>query len=72
MAGARQEAEDPAVGLCSRCHHGTRQENARGSVFWRCRRAETDPAFSRYPPLPVRRCAGFATPVEATGAAADG
>lgn len=51
--------EDPAVGLCSRCRHAVRQESARGSAFWRCRRAETDPGFRRYPPLPVRACRGF-------------
>ena len=28
------------VGLCARCLHAARQETARGSVFFRCRRAE--------------------------------
>jgi hypothetical protein len=35
------------------------QCNARGSEFWRCRRADQDPSLSRYPPLPVRACHAF-------------
>jgi hypothetical protein len=31
----------------------------RGSVFYRCLRAETDPRFVRYPPLPVLQCPGY-------------
>jgi len=46
------------VGLCADCRHARVQGNARGSSFWRCLRAETDPRFSRYPRLPVRECAG--------------
>jgi len=48
----------PQVGLCSICRHGQRQENPRGSTFWRCRKSDLDPAFRRYPPLPVASCAG--------------
>ncbi|MGH7569637.1 MAG: YciI family protein [Gemmatimonadales bacterium] len=33
--------------------------NRRGSTFFRCARAEFDPHFARYPPLPVTRCAGY-------------
>jgi uncharacterized protein YciI len=33
--------------------------NRRGSTFFRCARAETDPRFVRYPPLPVRGCPGY-------------
>jgi hypothetical protein len=50
---------DAAVGLCARCRFGHAQPTARGAVFWRCRRAESDARFPRYPPLPVRECAGF-------------
>lgn len=49
----------PEVGLCSACRHATTQRNPRGSRFWRCRRAETDPGYRRYPPLPVTACRGF-------------
>jgi hypothetical protein len=34
-------------------------ENRRGSHFYRCRLADIDPAFRRYPPLPVLSCPGF-------------
>ena len=55
------EVRDPdaAVGLCAACRFGHAQPTARGAVFWRCRRAETDACFRRYPPLPVRECEGF-------------
>ena len=33
--------------------------NARGSVFFRCARAESDARFVRYPPLPVLACPGY-------------
>jgi hypothetical protein len=31
----------------------------RGSVFSLCRRSREDPAYPRYPRLPVLRCPGF-------------
>lgn len=33
--------------------------NRRDSVFFRCGRADSDPRFVRYPPLPVLTCAGY-------------
>jgi hypothetical protein len=48
-----------SVGLCARCRHARRQSTRRGSTFWRCGLAETDPRFERYPRLPVRACPGF-------------
>jgi hypothetical protein len=53
------DASQATVGLCATCRFAARQRNARGSHFWRCRRADTDPAYRRYPPLPVRSCPGF-------------
>ncbi|HVP27702.1 MAG TPA: hypothetical protein VMW35_00900 [Myxococcota bacterium] len=58
MTGARDPGRSD-VGLCATCRHAQRQESARGSTFWRCRRADDDPAFRRYPALPVVRCSGF-------------
>ena len=55
----RDRPADPAVGLCSRCRLAAVQPNPRGSAFWRCGRSDTDPAYLRYPPLPVRRCPGY-------------
>jgi hypothetical protein len=28
-------------------------------VFWRCERSLTEPAYPRYPALPMLRCTGF-------------
>lgn len=49
-----------AVGLCAACVNARVVENRRGSRFWLCEVSRTDPAFPRYPRLPVLRCAGFA------------
>ncbi|HEY3280360.1 MAG TPA: hypothetical protein VGJ83_07585 [Gemmatimonadales bacterium] len=59
---------DPApdtVGLCAACRWVRIVTNRRGSTFYRCARAETDPRFVRYPPLPVLTCPGYE--VEAPG-----
>ena len=50
---------DPDVGLCSCCRWACETTTARGSRFWRCTRAETDPRFVRYPRLPVLQCPGY-------------
>lgn len=49
----------PTVGLCETCAWVRIATNRRGSVFYRCLRAETDPRFVRYPPLPVLQCPGY-------------
>ncbi len=51
-------ALDPRVGLCAACLHARTQQSARGSLFWRCARADDDARFRKYPPLPVRACEG--------------
>ncbi|HYU31558.1 MAG TPA: hypothetical protein VEW48_05305 [Thermoanaerobaculia bacterium] len=45
-------------GLCATCEH-LRLLASKRSVFLRCGLADTDPAFVRYPPLPVRACPGY-------------
>jgi hypothetical protein len=50
-AGAR-------IGLCATCVHAKVIMSSRGSTFYLCQRSLADPAFPRYPPLPVVRCAG--------------
>jgi hypothetical protein len=55
-AAVRTPPDHP--GLCATCQHAHRITTARGSIFWRCRRSETDPAYARYPHLPVLECAG--------------
>lgn len=47
------------VGLCLTCRWMHSVTNRRGSTFYRCGRADSDPAFPRYPPLPVLQCAGY-------------
>src|SRR2546425_5522268 len=41
------------VGLCATCRWVRTVSNRRGSVFYRCGRADDDPTFPRYPALPV-------------------
>lgn len=47
------------AGLCASCEH-LRLLASKRSVFVRCGLAEVDPAFPRYPPLPVLACRGYA------------
>jgi hypothetical protein len=47
------------AGLCGACQHSRSIENDRGSVFVLCERSRVDPAFPRYPRLPVVACPGF-------------
>ena len=49
----------PDVGLCSVCRHVVVTTSDRGSTFYRCGLAKTDPAFRKYPRLPVLACRGF-------------
>ncbi len=56
---APERSPDPAVGLCAICTHVHIVENRRGSRFYRCRLAEVDPSFPRYPALPVMVCRGY-------------
>ena len=49
----------PATGLCDSCRHQRIIRNTRGSVFSLCERSRTDPAYPRYPRLPVLECAGY-------------
>jgi uncharacterized protein YciI len=48
-----------AVGQCFTCRWKRAIVNRRGSVFFRCARAEEDARFVRYPPLPVHACVGY-------------
>ena len=47
-----------AAGLCDTCVHQRVIRNTRGSAFSLCERSRSDPAYPRYPRLPVRECAG--------------
>ena len=41
---------DP-IGLCATCRHARVVQSSRGSTFYRCRLAETDSRFAKYPRL---------------------
>lgn len=47
------------AGLCATCVHHAVVTSARGSTFYRCGLAETDPRFPKYPRLPVIVCPGY-------------
>jgi hypothetical protein len=49
---------EPTAGLCGTCVHRQLISSAR-STFVRCRLADLDPDFSRYPRLPVVTCRGY-------------
>jgi hypothetical protein len=55
------ENEDAGVrnGLCAHCLFAERIQSAKGSVFVLCGRSRSDPAFPKYPRLPVLQCAGY-------------
>jgi hypothetical protein len=54
----------PYIGLCAACRHVKVIQSAKGSFFIMCGRAKTDPNFSKYPVLPVMRCAGYESQIE--------
>lgn len=47
------------VGLCESCAWHRWITSGRGSRFLFCDRSRVDPAFAKYPPLPVLACPGF-------------
>ena len=49
----------PPAGLCDTCAHQRVVRNTRGSEFSLCERSRSDPAYPRYPRLPVRECPGY-------------
>ena len=57
----------PAAGLCDRCLHAEIVRSKR-SRFLRCRLADRDPRFDKYPRLPVVACEGFAAAPGGVGA----
>jgi hypothetical protein len=65
-ANAGQEPAE--VGLCALCRHAQIIRSDRGQSFFMCLRSRTNPAFPRYPALPVLTCVGY----EPAAAAPDG
>ena len=48
-----------AAGLCDTCRYQREVRNTRGSTFSLCERSRQDPAYPRYPRLPVSNCRGY-------------
>ena len=46
-------------GLCETCTHVQIVRSSKGSSYVLCRLSELNPAFRRYPALPVTVCAGY-------------
>ena len=46
-------------GLCAKCVRSKEIRSDRGSLFTLCTRGLTDPAWPKYPRLPVLQCTGF-------------
>jgi hypothetical protein len=57
-AGGPDRTPGPRVGLCETCVHQRVVRNTRGSSFSLCERSRSDPAYPRYPRVPVLECAG--------------
>jgi hypothetical protein len=51
--------EEVRVGLCFSCRHMCQVRTDRGSVFYQCQRAATEPEYPKYPRLPVFHCPGY-------------
>jgi hypothetical protein len=47
------------VGLCEHCQHVRVVESGRGSRFYMCTAAATEPRLRKYPPLPVLSCFAY-------------
>ena len=57
----------PAAGLCDSCVHQQLVRTTRGSEFSLCLRSRTDPAYPKYPRVPVVACPGHAPRVPHSG-----
>lgn len=50
--------EKVRAGQCASCRHAKRLRSKGGSILYMCGRAAEEPAFPRYPRLPVGVCGG--------------
>jgi hypothetical protein len=55
-----RRAQREQAGLCADCAHSRRVEAKRETIFYLCGLSATDPAFPKYPALPVLECSGYA------------
>ena len=56
---SRPGVPGPDPGLCGSCRNARIVKTGKGSRFYLCELSRTDPAFPRYPRLPVLRCRGY-------------
>ena len=49
----------PDVGLCATCRFVRLVSSVRNATYYRCGRSDEDPAYARFPRLPVVSCAGY-------------
>jgi len=59
MSEPKLAPDHDAVGLCASCRHVRLIHSDKGSRFYMCLLAATNPQFPKYPRLPVRRCSGY-------------
>ena len=65
MSDAQQQRlNSQTAGLCVDCLHSRRVESPRGSAFILCELSLTDPAFPKYPRLPVLTCNGYTEKIQ--------
>jgi hypothetical protein len=50
---------DQPAGLCASCVHQKLIRSGRGSTFSMCLRHREEPAYPKYPRLPVTACPGY-------------
>jgi hypothetical protein len=67
LTGASVGPDRVDAGLCPDCRHSRTVQTRRGSLFVLCERSRTDPAFPRYPALPVRQCRGYERAADGAG-----
>ena len=54
-----QPLDTARIGLCASCRHVAVVTSSKSSTFYRCRLADEDSRFRKYPALPVRACPGY-------------
>jgi len=58
MPAAPDTKANESFGLCANCLHARIISSSKGSQFLLCQLSQSDPAFPKYPRLPVLRCSG--------------
>jgi hypothetical protein len=50
---------EPSPGLCAACRHARSIVSSGAKTFYQCLRAELEPAYPKWPRLPVLSCPGY-------------